>query len=426
MSIQEIKSAVDQMASAFEEFKSVNDARIKAVEKGDTSKAAELTAKLARIEADVAKYSELKSRLEKELEIQRERIEELEAAANRPGKTATDKKRAEYNEAFEAWVRKGGNSPEHEAKMRSLESVLVDKKDIATTSSAAGGFGVPKQIASEIERLERLFSPVRDLVRVVPVGTSDYRQLVSVGGADAGWVGETDSRTSTATSELREITPTQGELYAYPQASEWSLDDIFFDVEAWLSEEVAQVFAQETGRAVISGNGTKKPTGMLNSTPTDVGDHPVSRAAAVYQYVDGGALIDADGLIDLVYTLNSMYRPGSSFVANSVTIGAIRKLKDADGQYLWSPSLAVGQPDSLLGYPVRAWEDLQGLGEGAFPVAFGNFRRGYVLVDRVGLRITRDNISAPGFIRFYVRRRLGGHVLNNDAIKFLRTSGVST
>ena len=230
----------------------------------------------------------------------------------------------------------------------------------------------------------------------------------------------------TGTPQLREVTPTHGELYAYPQVSEWSLDDIFFNVEEWLAENVAQEFALQEGDAVIRGNGTSKPTGMLNSAPTAVADQfPPSRAAAVYEFVpnvDAGFNILGNSLIDLVYKINSAYRAGSTWTMNSLTTGAVRKIKDTTGQYLWAPGLVAGQPDRLLGYPVETWEQMDNPGANAHPIGFGNYRRGYVLVDRVGMRITRDNVTNVGFVRFYVRRREGGIVLNNDAIKFLKTT----
>jgi len=422
MMFAEIKDAVEKLASAFETYKSVNDERIKALAGGDTSKAAELGTKLARIETDITKFSDLKTRLDKELELHRERIEELEAAKDRPGKTAADKKANEYKTAFVNWVRARGNSPADEQKMRELER---EQKAVDTVSSggAAGGYGVPTEIAREIERQERKFSPVRDLVKVVTVGTSDYNHLVSIGGAAGAWIGETGTREESATSLLRNVRPTQGELYAYPKASEWSLDDVFFDVAGWLSEEASEVFASMTGVAVIRGDGANKPTGMLNTDPVATEDHAVVlRNAEAYESV--AAALDGDGLIDVIYKLNARYRPGASWVMNSRSMGLVRKLK-TDLGYLWQPSLQAGQPDSLLGFPVASWEDMPDPDHNEHAIAFGNFKRGYLLVDRVGLRMTRDDITQPGYVKFYVRRRLGGKPLNNDAIKFMAVQGIS-
>jgi HK97 family phage major capsid protein len=220
---------------------------------------------------------------------------------------------------------------------------------------------------------------------------------------------------------------THGELYAYPQASEWSLDDIFFNVEAWLAEEVADRFAEEEGIAVISGNGTSKPTGMINTAPVTTADFASpERAAAAYQSVTtdltpGGVSILPDDLITLAATLHSVYRGSSTWVMNSLTAATIRKLKETTNQYLWQPGLQMGTPDILLGRPVEIWENMPAIGANNFPVALGDWRRAYYLADRVGLRITRDNVTNVGFVRFYVRRREGGIVLDNHAAKFLQT-----
>ncbi|MPZ58447.1 MAG: phage major capsid protein [Rhizobiales bacterium] len=427
---QEIKAAIDKQMEAFEAFKQTNDERLKAVGDGNEAKAKELGEKLIRIEADVQKFGEIKKQLDVEMTLNRERLEELESRAKSPGKTAEQKRADEYKDCFFAWMRNKGQSPHDEAKLHEIQKKRIEAKDITIGSPSGGGFAVPEEIAREIERLELKFSPVRRLVKVVRAGSSDYKELVNIRGATSGWVGESGSRTATSTPQLREVAPTHGELYAYPQASEWSLDDMFFNVDAWLAEEVAQEFAIQEGDAVIRGNGTSKPTGMLNTTPTTAADFASPlRAAAAYQFIpclsdDSPAVAEIlpDCLIDLIYTLNSAYRSGANFTMNSVTTGAIRKLKDADGQYLWQPGLQAGQPDRLLGYMVETWEQMDDIATNNFPVAFGNFRRGYVLADRVGLRITRDNVTNVGFVRFYVRRREGGIVLNNDAIKWLRTT----
>ncbi len=282
------------------------------------------------------------------------------------------------------------------------------------------------ELGKMVERLAAVATQTAPHSHKTIVGTSDYRELVNLRGAAAAWVGETDARGETATPTLREVTPTHGELYAYPKASEWSLDDTFFNIESWLSGEVAEAFAIAEANAVISGDGANKPTGMLNTTPvlTDDDADPL-RAAAAYEYVpsdtgaDPGILSDA--LIELVYLLNSAYRAMGAWTMNSLTTGSVRKLKDGDGNDIWAPGLSAGQPDRLLGYPVETWEQMPDIGANNFPVAFGDFKRGYVLVDRVGLRITRDNITQSGFVRFYMHRREGGHVLNNNAIKFIRT-----
>lgn len=435
--LADINRVIDKIGEAFEAYKTTNDERISALAKGDKSTAAELQTKLAKIDGDVTKFTELKATLEREMEFQRDRIEALEARASNPKKTQQDVLNDEYKQAFTGWVRSKGQNSALEQKMETLMTkARSEQKNITIGTPSAGGYAVPEEIAREIERLEKKFSPVRSLVKVVQVGTSDYKELVSLRGASSGWVGESTSRPATNTPTLREVTPTHGELYAYPQVSEWALDDIFFNVEQWLTEEVAQEFALQEGAAVISGNGSSKPTGMLNTAPVATADFASPlRAAAAYQFIssdfdtqfpapDGspaGAGITGNSLIDTVYTLNSAYRSEGVWIMNSLTTAAIRKLKDSTGQYLWAPGLQPGQPAMLLGYPISTWEQMPDVAVDAFPVGFGAWRRAYVLVDRVGLRITRDNVTNIGHVRFYIRRREGGIVLNNDAAKFIKT-----
>jgi len=359
----------------------------------------------------------------------RDRIEYVESRASNPGKLAGSPEQREHKARFESWLRAPHDSAAKNA-LGDLESQLRTKAvNIGTASD--GGFAVPEEIARDIERLELKLSPVRRLVRVVRVGSGDYKHLVNVRGATSGWVGESDSRTETTTPSLREVSPTFGELYSYPQAREWSLDDVFFDVGAWLAEEVSQDFAQAEGTAVISGDGSNKPTGMLNTTPVATDDFASPlRPAAAYEFIaslsnDSPAVAEImpDELISLVYSVNSAYRAGATFVMNSTTAAAIRKIKDSNGQYLWQAGLGAGQPDRLLGYPVETWEQMQDIATNAFPVAFGDFRRGYILADRTQVRITIDaNLTTPGRVKFFVRRRVGGFPLNGDAIKFLRTT----
>lgn len=423
MSWELIKKAIEDQATGFEEFKKTNDARLKAIADGNDTRAKELDAKLAKIDTDLTGFGKLKKEIEIEMQFQKERMEELETRSKQPGKTEAEKNRDEYKAHWLKWMRNKGQDTESEIKMQAIQ-----KKDVTIGTASAGGHAVPEEISREIENLELKFSPVRRLVKVVKAGTSDYKELVSYGNAvTSGWIGETGSRPATATPQLREVVPTHGEIYAYPQVSEWSLDDMFFNVEGWLTENVAENFAIAEATAVISGNGTSKPTGMLNSAPTAVADgNSPMRAAAVYEFVAsaGSPLtrINPDRMIDLIYKLNSAYRSGAVWAMNSVTTGQVRRLKDTTGQYLWQPSLVAGQPEQLLGYPVETWEQLADPAVNALPIAFGNFRRGYVLVDRVGLRITRDNVTNIGFVRFYVRRRESGIVLNNDAIKWLKTT----
>lgn len=415
-----LTKSINAIGTAFEEFKKTNDDVIAALKKGDEGLAALLNDKLSRIEVDLSAAVKAKKDIETEQQLLRERIEDLESRKSSPGKTAHEKAADEYKATVFEWIRAKGQSPMHETKLHDMM-----RKDITVASAAGGGYAVPEDISRQIGNLQLRFSDVRSVVKVVTVGTSDYKELIDINGATGGWVGESDSRTATNTPQLREVAPTHGELYAYPQVSEWSLDDVFFDVEGWLTESVARAFAIAEATAVISGNGTNKPTGMLNTSPVSTADTASpKRAAAAYQFILGGdnspAAVDADAMIDVMYALNSAYRQNARWIMNSNTIGQVRKLKDTTNQYLWQPSLQAGQPDLVLGKPISTWEQLSDPVGGAFPLAFGDFSQGYLLTQRTGLRITRDNVTNVGYVRFYIRQRVGGIVLNNDAVKWLK------
>jgi len=416
-SLIEIKNTIDQIGRVWDEYKQVNDQRVESIRRGDYAKMGELGAKLERIEADLQQLDGLKSSLD--------RLEELESRVRTPGRPNGDGKvrpfNPEYTKHFEHWIRSGGKNPQDEAMMAEIE-----RKDVTIGSNPGGGYAVPKEIAQQIERFELRFSPVRRLVRVERIGSSDFHFLLNLRGTTSGWASETSTRGASNTPQLRDIVPTHGELYALPSASQWAMDDVFFDVAGWLAENIGDEFALQLGDACIRGNGSSKPTGLINTTPVTTDDFasPV-RAAAAFQYVPSVAspfAVTADSLIDCLYKLNSAYRTNGTWVMNSTTTGAVRKLKDTTNQYLWAPGLAAGEPNRLLGYPQETWEQMDDVGSAKFPVAFGDWRRAYLLVDRTDLRILRDEVTTIGMVRFYARRRVGGMVLNNDAAKFIRTA----
>jgi len=316
-----------------------------------------------------------------------------------------------------------GGSPFVDSYLRKGLEAGVELKALAGTTDAAGGYAVPEEIGSEIGRLLTSISPIRGIASVVRVGSAGYRKLVTSGGTPSGWVSETAGRPETATPTFAEVAPPSGELYANPAASQAMLDDSAFDVEAWLAQEIATEFARAEGSAFVSGNGINRPKGFLSAPTSAQGDH--LRPFGTIQYLATGAAggfgaSAADKLIDLVQALRPPYRQGASFVMNSATASAIRKLKTTDGAFLWQPGLSAGQPDTLLGYRVVEAEDMPDVAADSLSIAFGNFRAGYLIAERKETQILRDPYTNKPFVHFYATKRVGGQVVNSEAIKLLK------
>lgn len=415
--MQEIKQAFEELNKTVLEMRAEIDKA-----KGSSDPVA--LEKIEKLNAAIGELDAKHQELHKDMLAEKQLVEELEGrlSSNKSGFSEIDQKRNEHRELFVKWFRSRG--PEFGTEAEQLKA--FEKKDVTGTVPASGGFAVPEVIGSRIAEFQKLYSPIRQVARVVTTGTSDYKELVDIGGEDCGWIGETGTRTGTNTPSLRERAPTNGTLYAYPKATEESLDDIFFNVENWLSTKVAKQMARVEGEAFVLGDGTNKPTGFLNGTHTAISDEgSPTRGAEALQYVNSGAAtaLTGDGLIDLVYSLNSFHRAMGTFVMNSATTGAVRKLKDQQDQYLWAPGLQAGEPARLLGYPSLTVEGMPDIAASAYPIAFGDFEEGYLIADRVGLRISVDNnLTTPGYVKWYIRKRVGGILLNNNAIKLQRVS----
>ncbi len=299
----------------------------------------------------------------------------------------------------------------------------VEMKAFTGATGDAGGFAVPREIDAVIDATLRSISPIRSIANVVKVGSAGYRKLITTGGTPSGWASETGARAETATSTFVEIAPPMGELFANPSASQAMLDDAQFDVEAWLAGEIAMEFAKAEGAAFVSGSGTNRPRGFLQTATAATADG--IRAFGTLQHVPSGAAGDfaanpQDRLIDLVQTLRGPYRQGASFVMNSSTLARIRKFKTSDGAFLWAPSLAAGQPATLLGYPVIEADDMPDIAANSLSIAFGDFRAGYIIAERTETAILRDPYSNKPFVNFYATKRIGGCVCNSEAIKLMR------
>lgn len=356
----------------------------------------EAEASIAALRNDV---DEVKSRLDK-----------VARAASRPamGGAAPAGDPAEVKSFVDGYLRRG-----RETELKSITGV----------TPADGGFAVPRQIDAAIASRIVKMSPIRSIAQVVQTGTAGYRKLVATTNVASGWVTEAAARPETGTPQFAEIAPPSGDLYANPAASQAMLDDAAFDLESWLATEIANEFARAEGAAFVKGTGTNQPEGFLTGTKATTDDSV--RPFGTMQYIGTG---NATGLgttldtklIDLIHTLRPGHRQGAVFVMNSATLAAVRKLKTADGAFMWQPGLVEGQPNRLLGYPVIEAEDMPDVAAGAFPLAFGNFRNGYLIAERSATRILRDPFTNKPFVHFYATKRIGGKVLDSAAIKLLK------
>lgn len=402
----EVKGLIEGIQKSFTDFKTANDERMDKLEKGHST--SDLDAKLAKVQTDITAALDLKKE-----------IERIEAKQNLQGLMGggsnQDPDKAAYKNGFiNGFMRKG-----NEAGLKELQA-----KAMSIGTAADGGYAVPEEIDRSIEKLARDVSPVRSVAKIVTVGTSDYKKLVNVNGIASGWVGETAARPATNTSQLAEVIPPMGELYANPQVTQQALDDIFYNVEADVIDQLVEEFGVAEGAAFVSGNGTNKPKGFTAYTTAATADS--GRAFGTLEHIATGVAGDfaasnkADVLYDTIGKLKASYRAGSVWMMNKALMFEVLKLKDTTGQYLWQPSLQEGFPIRLLGFGVVEAEDMPVKAASSLSIAFGNFMRGYTIVDRVGTRMLRDPYTNKPYVGFYTTKRLGGGVVNSEAIKLVK------
>lgn len=313
-------------------------------------------------------------------------------------------------------------------RVEDLTTGLTVNAAMSTDNGPNGGYTVPEELSDELLTVQRNDSAMRRLARVVKTNSSVFTQPISISGVASGWVGEKESRPETATNTLAALEFPAMELYANPAITQNLLDDSAYDLGGFIASEIGDAFTEKEGSAFISGDGVAKPRGFLSYDIVSTAD--AARAFGKLQYTPSGvagALSDGsnnggDALITLLYSLKAKYRRNASWLMNSTTAAVIRKLKDTNGRYLWADSLVLGQPASLLGYPVEIDEDMSDIGANAYPVAFGDFKRGYLITDRVGMRILRDPLTNKPYVHFYATKRVGGGVLDSNAIKLLKVA----
>lgn len=393
--VAETRAAVRHFLTAFEGFKEANDARIAALEK----------------KRDDVVLVEKIDRLNKALSAQQQKIDRLALHSQRPAKGASLPAVDERKAAFRSYMRAG-----------ETQSLALETKALVAGVDSEGGYLAPDETERLIDAALKEISPIRGIATVRQIGGNVFRKPVSQGETASGWAGETAARPQTATPTLQALDFPTMELYAMPAASQTLLDDAVVDIEAWLAGEVEAEFAAQESAAFVNGDGVARPKGFLAYPIVENSTQGFGEIGYIATGVAGGfpASNPSDKLLDLIYAGKQAYRANGRFVMNRQTVAAIRKFKDADGNYIWQPSSEAGTPSTLLGFPVVEAEDMPSIGASAPAIAFGDFERGYLVVDRAGVRVLRDPYSAKPYVLFYTTKRVGGGVQNFDAIKVLK------
>ena len=389
----------DELMRTFEAFKTANDERLD-----------ELTRR-----GDVL-LEEKVDRINGAIDAQQRRLDDVTLKSARPALETSSRPRAganrEHKSAFEAYVRAGDVS-----SLRTLET-----KAMSVASNTDGGYLVPLELEREIGQRLATISPIRGIAAVREISGNVYRKPFMTTGPATGWVGEADARTQTASPVLDALNFPAMELYAMPAATGTLLDDSAVNIDEWIASEVELVFAVQEGAAFVSGDGTNKPKGFLSYTAVANASWSWGNLGYVASGAAGAfaASNPSDPLVDLIYALKAGYRQNAAFVMNRKTQAAIRKFKDSGGSYLWQPPATAGARASLMTFPLVEAEDMPDIAANSLSIAFGDFRRGYLIVDRKGVRVLRDPYSAKPYVLFYTTKRVGGGVQDFDAIKVMK------
>lgn len=387
----EVKALVEGLQTAFAQFKAEHSKQLEEVKAGRSG---------ADQEAKLEKINSALSGLQKEVEDAHTKIAAGQMGG--PGAALRDK---EYTESFNAHMRKGD-----------VQAALNKG------TAEEGGFLTPVEWDRTITDRLRDESPMRELAQVQPTSKAGWSKLFNMGGTGSGWVGETDARPETATPVLASLGFGHGEIYANPAATQQLLDDSEINIEAWLAAEVQAEFAEQEGAAFISGDGVKKPAGIL--TYVTGGANAAKHPFGAIQAINSGAATDisSDAVLDLIYGLPKKYRQNARFLTNNLTIAKLRKLKDGQGNYLWQPSAQAGQPATLHGYGLAEDENMPDVAANAIPVLFGDYKRGYLIIDRMGVRVLRDPYTKKPYVLFYTTKRVGGGVQNPECLRALKVA----
>ncbi len=400
----EAGNALHAVMAAFEAFKDANDQRLGEIERKAAADVL-LEEKVARIDAAVAGAQ---ARLDRMVSEGRRPLLEAKSPSTTSWSPSPSLRDGEETR-FADYMRSGFG---------------LEVKAGLSTASNSGGHVVPEQTERAIERRLMAASPMREIATVRTVASGTFRKPVSIAGIEAGWVAETAARPETDPATLALLEFPSADLYASPAATQSLLDDALVDLDDWLAGEVEDAFAAQETQAFVTGDGVNKPKGFLAYDAVADADAEWGEIGYVASGAAGAfaSTNPADRLIDLIYAPKAQYRPNGRFVMNRRTVSTVRKFKDADGNYVWQPAGRPGETASLLGYPVTEIETMPDVAANSPSIAFGDFQKGYLIVDRAGVRVLRDPYSAKPYVLFYTTKRVGGGVQNFDAIKVMKFS----
>jgi HK97 family phage major capsid protein len=342
--------------------------------------------------------------------------------APRGGETAYDPLSDAHSKAFNAFIRKGQDS-ELIALERS-QSFAPGRKAMTVGSDPEGGYTVPHELSARIATRLRDFTPIRQLANIIEISSDALEMISDRNEAEAAWVAETAARNETSTPLLGKVRIPVHEIAAQPKVSQKLLDDSSINIEEYIGQKVADRFARREADAFVNGDGIVRPRGFLTATTSTNNDD--TRTWGQLQYIASGAAgafassSPADKLLDMVYSLKAAHLARAVWLMPRSVSAAIRKLKGGDGNYLWQTSLQTGQPPTLLGFPVFFAEDMPAMAANSLSLAFGDFQEGYTIVDRIGIRMLRDPYTDKPNVKFYTTKRVGGDIVNFDAIKLMK------
>lgn len=393
--LKQIVDTIDEINSSFEEFKAENN-------KKQSDVSAESQEKLTKISDHIDDVEE--------------KLEKMQAENARASTPDGDPKRLKHSNAFyDGFIRKGVDD--------GLEDMAI-QANLSVGTDADGGYTIPEELDRDILKLADEMAPMRQYATVRSIGGATYKKIVQAGGTASGWVGETAARPETGTPTFSILTPTMGEIYANPSATQNMLDDAFFDVEAFLREEMAEEFMDQENVAFVTGNGTNKPIGLLAGTMSYLAD--ATRTFGEIQKVKTGvaaALPSGSAAYDLILSLQDELKEAHGanavFMTHRRTKTTLRKIKDGDGNYMWQQGTHAGQPTTLFGTPVVTNSNFPVEAAAALILAYGDISKAYLIVDRIGTRVLRDPYTNKPFVHFYATKRVGSMLMDTEAVKLL-------